>query len=767
MNTIESSQPQNRQENSSEYANFSPPCYNSPSANSEASAHKDESEYFGNTIATKLRNYDTLKRCAAQNAITGVFFGCRKRSLHRFSIGCCIDEKPLSFPLGTVEYDLLMVTSNFAEALLKFYFQDILLPHMNRRNSRFSNHKYGHKNFAKIFHDQLYFITLQIHFDEWMVSVLRIFRRLPANQRRSVLKLPNPDWPMKWEKMISQRHPANKQKKTVGMPVGPEKFADSFRDKIKLRTRVLITQQPLVHTVFDTSWRRLVQLSPSTVTADNQYEPAAHGLVISYTQIRSMNSELRRVQYRSNTTSLRNKLTIVDEAQERDGEAVMCPCNCVILTLVCHYWFKESITSCDKYSQPLQYVSGEQYILEFSLLQKNNANLLEKTVLGACYLDVRINWLNSRLHEGADNFASRMEHACTHIAGSVVLDAGLICRHLKNSRVQRHVVYTLHYYEQLCRYVHIGCLLSQWKGDDWTPILQEVSNTVSSYLILADPGERCSASFTFYFAFSMRPLYYVWVIEGNMEQRQNERAEETRALRENPLTNGIVRHDSHMQNSGVTRPGIELASPWGGVLAWSRTRKPHLPRHVPMTQDLDRDVARRGAIIAFVSPTLRPSSDTSLGASHDRADMYSKVAQVHAQRTVSLTLGETIVQWSGKIWAVLNIEAHIKLLLQVLQTRNYMIRAVLTSTQHLFRSHSQLAVGSMFGYSHSNQLGPRPVETFCESFTHSSMTCRLYSTVVCTDMPMPTVHWLSGVTVGGDSWASVLQEASNVLWTNV
>ncbi|KAJ8888894.1 hypothetical protein PR048_008388 [Dryococelus australis] len=31
---------------------------------------------------------------------------------------------------------------------------------------------------------------------------------------------------------------------------------------------------------------------------------------------------------------------------------------------------------------------------------------------------------------------------------------------------------------------------------------------------------------------------------------------------ENPLTNGIVRHDSHLRKSGVTRPGIETGSPW-------------------------------------------------------------------------------------------------------------------------------------------------------------------------------------------------------------
>ncbi|KAJ8869039.1 hypothetical protein PR048_030590 [Dryococelus australis] len=37
--------------------------------------------------------------------------------------------------------------------------------------------------------------------------------------------------------------------------------------------------------------------------------------------------------------------------------------------------------------------------------------------------------------------------------------------------------------------------------------------------------------------------------------------------RENPPTNGIVRHDSHMRKSGVTRPGIEPGSPW-----WETTR---------------------------------------------------------------------------------------------------------------------------------------------------------------------------------------------------
>ncbi|KAJ8892114.1 hypothetical protein PR048_004694 [Dryococelus australis] len=38
--------------------------------------------------------------------------------------------------------------------------------------------------------------------------------------------------------------------------------------------------------------------------------------------------------------------------------------------------------------------------------------------------------------------------------------------------------------------------------------------------------------------------------------------EETGYPRGNPPVNGIVRHDSHVRESGVTRPGIEPGSPW-------------------------------------------------------------------------------------------------------------------------------------------------------------------------------------------------------------
>ncbi|KAJ8865929.1 hypothetical protein PR048_033452 [Dryococelus australis] len=48
----------------------------------------------------------------------------------------------------------------------------------------------------------------------------------------------------------------------------------------------------------------------------------------------------------------------------------------------------------------------------------------------------------------------------------------------------------------------------------------------------------------------------------------------------------------------------------------------------------------------------------------------------------------------------------------------------------------------------------------------SSVTCRLDSTVLCSNMPISTAHWLSAVTVEGDDWASVLQVVSHTMWTN-
>ncbi|KAJ8871499.1 hypothetical protein PR048_027821 [Dryococelus australis] len=50
-----------------------------------------------------------------------------------------------------------------------------------------------------------------------------------------------------------------------------------------------------------------------------------------------------------------------------------------------------------------------------------------------------------------------------------------------------------------------------------------------------------------------------WV---TMERRRSEGAGEAGDPREDLLTNGIVRHDSHLRKTRVTRPGIEPCSPW-------------------------------------------------------------------------------------------------------------------------------------------------------------------------------------------------------------
>ncbi|KAJ8877245.1 hypothetical protein PR048_021699 [Dryococelus australis] len=54
---------------------------------------------------------------------------------------------------------------------------------------------------------------------------------------------------------------------------------------------------------------------------------------------------------------------------------------------------------------------------------------------------------------------------------------------------------------------------------------------------------------------STPPEFVVGVIDMSMEQHRNERVGETGDPRENPPTNGLVRHDSHVRKSGVTPPG--------------------------------------------------------------------------------------------------------------------------------------------------------------------------------------------------------------------
>ncbi|KAJ8883324.1 hypothetical protein PR048_015167 [Dryococelus australis] len=97
------------------------------------------------------------------------------------------------------------------------------------------------------------------------------------------------------------------------------------------------------------------------------------------------------------------------------------------------------------------------------------------------------------------------------------------------------------------------------------------------------------------------------VIKVTMEQRRNERVGETGDPRENPPTNGIVRHDSHMRKFGVTRLGIGP-----GSLRWEASRltaqPPCLPR-VFLTRTnkvLEVDKAARVQLCEWYLPNIAP-----------------------------------------------------------------------------------------------------------------------------------------------------------------
>ncbi|KAJ8869326.1 hypothetical protein PR048_030901 [Dryococelus australis] len=102
---------------------------------------------------------------------------------------------------------------------------------------------------------------------------------------------------------------------------------------------------------------------------------------------------------------------------------------------------------------------------------------------------------------------------------------------------------------------------------------------------------------------------------------RNERAGEMGDLRENPLTSGIVRHDSHMRKFGVTRPGIEPGWPWLGgeqsnrdtnVLIWSECFETTLRSGYRAAQGLARLVAHDLAawVLSYVEFSVNYSSFT-------------------------------------------------------------------------------------------------------------------------------------------------------------
>ncbi|KAJ8895263.1 hypothetical protein PR048_000588 [Dryococelus australis] len=100
------------------------------------------------------------------------------------------------------------------------------------------------------------------------------------------------------------------------------------------------------------------------------------------------------------------------------------------------------------------------------------------------------------------------------------------------------------------------------------------------------------------------------VIEASMEQRWNERVGKMGDPRENPPTNGIVRHDSDMQKSEVSRQGIEPGSPWREASKLTGWRKQEI------LEKTRRLVASSGTIptcenSGVTPPGVEPSSPRS------------------------------------------------------------------------------------------------------------------------------------------------------------
>ncbi|KAJ8895297.1 hypothetical protein PR048_000622 [Dryococelus australis] len=126
-------------------------------------------------------------------------------------------------------------------------------------------------------------------------------------------------------------------------------------------------------------------------------------------------------------------------------------------------------------------------------------------------------------------------------------------------------------------------------------------------------------------------------IEVSMEQHQNEMVGETGDPRENAPSNGIVRHDSHMRNSGVTRPGIEPGSPW-----WEASR---LTAHPPVvhTRRTQQGPATRGGGREKRN-VLRPLTRERRGAHCTRAV---------AAAALLLLSGRCITFWSNLFFILL------------------------------------------------------------------------------------------------------------------
>ncbi|KAJ8872640.1 hypothetical protein PR048_026248 [Dryococelus australis] len=83
-----------------------------------------------------------------------------------------------------------------------------------------------------------------------------------------------------------------------------------------------------------------------------------------------------------------------------------------------------------------------------------------------------------------------------------------------------------------------------------------------NYSKIHTPTDNADRAVSEWWLLTARSCEPMRVIEVGMERRGNEKVGENGRSRENPPTDSIVRHDSHLRKSGVTRPGFEPGSPW-------------------------------------------------------------------------------------------------------------------------------------------------------------------------------------------------------------
>ncbi|KAJ8870614.1 hypothetical protein PR048_029637 [Dryococelus australis] len=272
---------------------------------------------------------------------------------------------------------------------------------------------------------------------------------------------------------------------------------------------------PVVHVVFDTSWRRLVQLSPSTVTADNQ---CAVDIGI-----------------------------FVHNTVEYSGP----------VKFALFFGIKLNFTA------------------DFILEQASFLYWLLPGYGATPFLSELYARLYSRMYRYADVNSALV--GCLSQWKATIGPAFSRRRHTSCGPMAKGKVDVKHVYTEVD--FAIGSQFIRHALDDSDPIADLQGNNSSankdpfagrSSQKDTIPAPRASHSESedgrnhIKGAVSSLCTYlFCASATGVSGKRRNEREEETADPRENPPNNAIVRHDSYMRKSGVTRPGIDPGSPCG------------------------------------------------------------------------------------------------------------------------------------------------------------------------------------------------------------